>query len=124
MFRALLAEEFAPYGNLSEGQLDALEQHYELLRRWNQKINLTRIESIEDAVKFHYCESLFLARELPAAPLHIADVGSGGGFPGIPVSIFRADSSIDLIESHQRKATFLREASRQLGNCRVVTSRA
>ena len=44
-------------------------------------LNLTRIESMEDAVRFHYCESLFLAKSLPPGPLRIADVGSGGGFP-------------------------------------------
>ncbi len=123
-FRDLLASEFAPYGALSLEQLKLLDEHYELLRQWNRKINLTRIKSIEEAVCLHYCESLFLARELPVAALRLADVGSGGGFPGIPVAILRPDCKIDLIESHQRKAVFLQEACRGLSNVKVVAQRA
>jgi 16S rRNA (guanine(527)-N(7))-methyltransferase RsmG len=122
-FRALLASEFAPFGNLTDYQLDLLEQHYRLLCKWNKRINLTGIRSVREAVQFHYCESLFLAQWLPKA-LRVADVGSGAGFPGIPVAIVRPDCSIDLIESHQRKAAFLREASRQLPNVNVVSGRA
>ena len=123
-FSDLLASEFAPYGSLSPEQLKLLDEHYELLRHWNRKINLTRIKSMEEAVCLHYCESLFLARELPSGALRLADVGSGGGFPGIPVAILRPDCQIDLIESHQRKAVFLQEASRGLSNVKVVPQRA
>jgi 16S rRNA (guanine(527)-N(7))-methyltransferase RsmG len=123
-FRALLAGEFAPVGNLSDDQLNLLEQHYRLLCKWNKRINLTRICGIREAVPFHYCESLFLAQWLPKGKLRIADVGSGAGFPGIPVAVLRPDCAVDLIESHQRKAAFLREASRQLPNVNVVAMRA
>jgi 16S rRNA (guanine527-N7)-methyltransferase len=123
-FRALLVAEFAPYGQFSEQQLDLLEQHYDLMSRWNRKLNLTRINDLRETVQFHYCESLFLARSLPPHALRIVDVGSGAGFPGIPVAIFRPDCSIDLVESHQRKAVFLREASRDLPNVRVIAKRA
>src|SRR6266404_3596684 len=124
MFRELLAAEFAPYGSLSEDQLAQLERHYKLLVHWNQTINLTRIRKLEEVVRFHYCESLFLARALPLGPLRIVDVGSGGGFPGIPVAIFRPDCTVDLVESHQRKAVFLQEAARELPNVRVIAKRA
>ena len=124
MFRDLLVREFSPYGRLRASQLDQLEEHYGLLRTWNQKLNLTRIQSVEDAVRLHYCESLFLARELPAGSLRIADIGSGGGFPGIPIAVFRPECMVTLIESHQRKGVFLREASRRLVNVTVVASRA
>jgi len=123
-FRALLAGEFAPLGGLTENQLDLLEQHYRLLCKWNNRINLTRICGVLEAVRFHYCESLFLAQWLPKGKLRIADVGSGAGFPGIPVAVLRPDCAVDLIESHQRKAAFLREASRQLSNVNVVAMRA
>ena len=123
-FRALLASEFAPFGSLTEYQLDLLEQHYHLLCKWNTRINLTRIRGVREAVVFHYCESLFLAQWLPKTRLKIVDVGSGGGFPGIPVAILRRDCSVDLIESHQRKAAFLKEASRQLPNTNVICKRA
>lgn len=124
MFLQLLSSEFAPYGTLSEDQLARLEQHYSLLNRWNKKMNLTRITKLEDAVKLNYCESLFLGQCLPAGPLKIADVGSGAGFPGIPVAILRPECSVDLIESHQRKAVFLQEATRDCANVRVLARRA
>jgi 16S rRNA (guanine527-N7)-methyltransferase len=125
-FKALLAREFAPFGALSESQLRLLERHYELLLRWNRKLNLTRITNLLEAVRLHYCESLYLAEFLPKSPLKIIDVGSGGGFPGIPVGIYRPDCSVDLVESHQRKAVFLTEIVRQLGlaNVNVVAKRA
>jgi 16S rRNA (guanine527-N7)-methyltransferase len=124
MFRELLAAEFNPYGMLSETQLDQLAAHYTALTRWNERLNLTRIRELSDSVKFHYCESLFLARSLPSGPHRIVDVGSGGGFPGIPVAIFRPDCEVTLVESHQRKAVFLREAGRELSNVRVIPRRA
>jgi 16S rRNA G527 N7-methylase RsmG len=124
MFRELVAAEFSPYGTLLPAQLDHLEKHYELLVRWNQRLNLTRIRSLEDVVRFHFCESLFLGRCLPLGSFRIADVGSGAGFPGIPVAIFRPESQVDLLESHQRKAVFLREAARNLPNVRVLARRA
>jgi len=124
MFRELLVREFAPYGSLTVGQIDALEAHYKLLIQWNARLNLTRIESVGDAVRLHYCESLFVGTRLPAGPLRIVDVGSGAGFPGIPIAILRPECSITLIESHQRKGVFLREAGRNLENVKVVTDRA
>jgi 16S rRNA (guanine(527)-N(7))-methyltransferase RsmG len=123
-FSELLAAQFAPYAALSIEQLRQLEEHYKLLLRWNEKMNLTRIETVEDAVRFHYCESLFLAKSLPPGPLRIVDVGSGAGFPGIPVAVLRPDCTVDLVESHQRKAVFLRQVSSGLGNVKVVANRA
>jgi 16S rRNA (guanine527-N7)-methyltransferase len=124
MFRELLAAEYAPYGVLSDLQLRQLEAHYDSLSRWNERINLTRIRDIEDCVHFHYCESLFLGRSLPLGPQRIVDVGSGGGFPGIPVAILRPEYEVTLVESNQRKSVFLRECSRSLRNVRVVPKRA
>lgn len=124
MFRELLVREFAPYGPLTVEQMDALEAHYNLLRLWNSRLNLTRIESVEDAVRLHYCESLFVGSRLPPGPLRIVDVGSGAGFPGIPTAILRPECTVTLVESHQRKGVFLREASRNLKNVAVVTDRA
>jgi 16S rRNA (guanine527-N7)-methyltransferase len=125
-FRALLKAEFAPFGTLSNEQISLLQRHYQLLLRWNQKINLTRITDLEEAVKYHYCESLYLAQSLPPQPLSIVDVGSGAGFPGIPVAVYRPDCSVHLVEAHQRKAVFLSVAVRELGlsNVRVIAARA
>jgi len=92
--------------------------------RWNRTVNLTAIRNREEAVERHYGESLFLAASLPPGELRIADVGSGGGFPGFPVGVLRPDCTVTLIESHQRKAVFLREASRAMPNVRVLAKRA
>jgi 16S rRNA (guanine527-N7)-methyltransferase len=125
-FKEAVGREFAPFGALSSEQLELLEVHYDLLLRWNRTLNLTRITNLRESVQLHYCESLYVAQFLPKLSLKIADVGSGGGFPGIPIAIYRADCAVDLIESHQRKAVFLAEAVRQLGlgNVRVVAKRA
>jgi 16S rRNA (guanine527-N7)-methyltransferase len=124
MFREVLFAEFLPFGELSDEQLNQLEQHYNLLIRWNQRLNLTRIEGISESVRFHYCESLYLASKLPPGSLQVADVGSGAGFPGIPIAILRPELQVALIESHQRKSVFLREAVRDLPNVRVLSTRA
>jgi 16S rRNA (guanine(527)-N(7))-methyltransferase RsmG len=124
VFRELLLKRASDFCQLSSAQLDQLQQHYELMLRWNKTINLTRIEGIEEAVDRHYAESLFLGSNLPDGPLNIADVGSGAGFPGIPIAILRPEVSVSLIESHQRKAVFLKEASRSLRNVSVIPKRA
>jgi 16S rRNA (guanine527-N7)-methyltransferase len=123
-FKDLLAVEFSPFGPLLESQIAVLERHYSLLMHWNRRMNLTRIEELEDAVRLHYCESLFLGKSLPAGALRIADIGSGAGFPGFPVAALRLECTVDLIESHQRKGVFLREACAELGNIRVIAQRA
>ena len=123
-FKSLLKLEFSAYGALNPQQLSLLEEHYRLLLRWNQKMNLTRITGLQDAVRYHYCESLYLGARLPEGPLRIIDIGSGAGFPGIPVAIYRPECAVDLVESHRRKAVFLREAARELTNVRVVAKRS
>jgi|SRR5579871_266505 len=123
-FAELLRAKLAGLLELTPEQVAALQAHYELLLRWNQRLNLTRVDSLEQAVERHYCESLFLAKHLGLIPLRICDIGSGAGFPGIPIAIARPDCTITLIESHKRKAVFLREASRKLPNVRVLTERA
>ena len=124
MFRELLDREFAPYASLTGDQLDLLEAHFNLLQSWNRRLNLTRIESVEEAVRLHYCESLFVGTRLPSEPLKIVDVGSGAGFPGIPIAVLRPECAVTLVESHRRKGVFLREVTRNLKNVRIVTDRA
>ncbi len=119
-FSALLGREFS----LSPGVLSELYRHYELLVRWNKSLNLTSITGLEEAVERHYCESLFLGGHLPEAPVSVLDVGSGAGFPGVPMAILRPDCRFTLAESHQRKAVFLREATRHLSNVCVAACRA
>jgi len=102
-FRELLAAEFSRVGALSEVQLDALERHFSQLVRWNHRMNLTRIEDVVDAVRLHYCESLFLARALPSGKLRIvtSEVERASGFP---VAVFCPEFQVDLVESNHRRA--------------------
>lgn len=124
MFAELLRSKLAGICELSPEQIERLRLHYELLSKWNQTVNLTAVRNLEDAVERHYCESVFLAFHLPVGPISVADVGSGAGFPGIPIAILRPECSVALIESHQRKAVFLREASRDLSNVCTLPKRA
>ena len=123
MFRELLRQRVGGTASLTSQQLRALEGHYQLLVQWNRVLNLTSIEDVAEVVERHYCESVFLAVHLPAGALRLADLGSGGGFPGVPLAILRPDCSVTLVESHRRKAVFLREACRGLANVRVLPTR-
>lgn len=125
MFPELLRRNLASIQlELSGMQIQLLEDHFDLLNRWNNVLNLTRIQKIEEVVQLHYCESIFLGASLPLGPLRIIDIGSGAGFPGVPVAILRANSSVTLVESHNRKSVFLREVCRGLPNVRVFAERA
>ena len=123
MFAELLHQRLGSQIELSANQVMQLEKHFNLLNKWNKTINLTGIRDSQEIVERHYCESLFLGVHLPRGPLELADVGSGAGFPGIPVAILRPECSVALIESHQRKSVFLREATRELRNVRVILQR-
>jgi 16S rRNA (guanine527-N7)-methyltransferase len=124
VFSDLLEMRLRGMVSLSAEQTAALQSHYNLLVKWNKVLNLTTLRRVADVVERHYCESVFLACRLPEGTLSVADIGSGAGFPGIPVAVMRPESSISLIESHQRKAVFLREASRSLRNVQVLAKRA
>ena len=99
--------------------LPELEAHYQLLLKWNQKLNLTSEESLER----HYGESLFLAEHLPAGRSGLS-ISVRGGLSRFPVAVVRPECEVTLIESHQRKAVFLKEASRKPPNIRVLAKRA
>ena len=96
--------------------------------RWNERINLTAIRSAEQIVTRHFGESLFAARHLLASDqqAEVADLGSGAGFPGLPLKIVRPSASVALIESQNKKATFLREVIRalKLTGVHVIAERA
>ncbi len=100
----------------------AMRLHYELLRKWGRRINLTTVMDPARAARRHYGEAAFLHRELP--PLASAvDVGSGAGFPGIPFAILRPGTAVTLVESNRRKAAFLMEAAVGLPNVDVRDTR-
>jgi 16S rRNA G527 N7-methylase RsmG len=123
VLNSFLAEYQSFLPKLDSHQIATLQAHLELLERWNRTINLTAIKSREEAVAKHIGESLFLSAHLPPGPLNICDLGSGGGFPGLPAAIALPDCQVTLVESDVRKCVFLREASRKLPNVRVLTRR-
>ena len=123
MFAELLRKKISPIAELSPIQVSQLEHHYNLLIKWNKVLNLTSLREVEEIVEPHYCESIFLGMHLPVGRLSIGDVGSGAGFPGVPVAIVHSECKVSLIESHQRKSVFLREATRGIKNIHVLAER-
>lgn len=122
-FVHLLRQATAFFCELNDAQTTTLRDHYELLTVWNKRLNLTSVRDIEAVVQRHYCESLFLGHHMDHQTTSVVDIGSGAGFPGIPVGVLRPDLIITLVESHQRKAVFLREAVRRLSNVSVFAGR-
>ena len=125
---------------LSTTQLQYISTYIDILLHWNARINLTAIRNPEEIVTRHFGESLFAARHLfpdaghegrteknssapsassvvkglDSAEARVADLGSGAGFPGLPIKLWAPHISLTLIESNQKKATFLRELTRAL----------
>jgi 16S rRNA (guanine527-N7)-methyltransferase len=112
---------------LSETQLECISTYIDILIRWNSRMNLTAIRDPEQIVTRHFGESLFAARHLSppssslSSPMNsaspartLADIGSGAGFPGLPIRILIPELSLTLIESSHKKSTFLREVTRAL----------
>jgi 16S rRNA (guanine527-N7)-methyltransferase len=112
--------------SLSEAQLASLARYLDLLLAGNESMNLTRIIDRAAAEVQHVADALTLLPFLPAGPFRLADVGSGGGVPGIPLAIARPDAQVLLIESTRKKANFLRQTVAGLGlaNVRVTEERA
>jgi 16S rRNA (guanine527-N7)-methyltransferase len=121
---------------LSPTQLRHISTYIDLLLRWNARINLTAVREPEEIVTRHFGESIFAARYLfptanagtgpEASRPHVIDVGSGAGFPGLPIKIWATHAHLTLIDSNQKKSTFLREVVRNLGvsDVDVFTGRA
>lgn len=100
--------------SLTEAQGALLSRYLDLLLEANKTMNLTRITDRAQAEVQHIADALTLLPFLPTGRLSIADIGSGGGVPGIPLAIALPDARILLIESTKKKATFLRSAVKAL----------
>jgi 16S rRNA (guanine527-N7)-methyltransferase len=115
-----IAELLSPFLGetyLSESQLGQVATYNNLLMKWNAHMNLTAIRDPEDVITRHFGESLFAAKHLfpaPATKQTVIDVGSGAGFPGLPLKILDQAVELTLVEANQRKAVFLREVVRAL----------
>jgi 16S rRNA (guanine527-N7)-methyltransferase len=126
---AQLLQPFLVGSDLSDQQMGAIQTYLDLLLKWNAKLNLTAIRDSDEIVTRHFGESLFAAHQLfpqKSGSQTAIDVGSGAGFPGLPIKIWAPSVKLTLIESNQRKSTFLREVIRALGmqGVEVVTARA
>lgn len=124
--RKALDKAFAGQEDIDERMLDLMTKHARLLLETNRTMNVTAIlDPTEIAVK-HYLDSWRVTRMVPLVARTVLDLGSGGGFPGIPVAIAEPDCSMILCESIGKKARFLEEAVEKLGlkNVRVVHARA
>ena len=125
---------------LAQPQLEQISIYIDILIRWNARINLTAIRNEEEIVTRHFGESLFMARhlfsesaavtsaEVTSASSHprVLDIGSGAGFPGLPLKIWAPAIQLTMIESNHKKATFLREVVRALTltNVDIIADRA
>ncbi len=103
--------------------LESIRAHYALLIQWNARLNLTRITDPRMAARRHYAESLKVGGCLLETENSIVDLGSGAGFPGIPLAIAFPGRSFSLVESDLRKCVFLKEATRALPNVRIANQR-
>ena len=112
------AEQFGLH--LSKGQVEHSFVYLSELRKWNRKINLTAISEDRDIVIKHFLDSLSLAAAFtPGEGMSLFDMGSGAGFPALPLKIISPELSVTLVESVKKKASFLRHIVRTLRLDRV-----
>jgi 16S rRNA (guanine(527)-N(7))-methyltransferase RsmG len=125
-FRLALQPVLEEFGidALSADQLSKLSQHYAMLCSWNRRINLTRVIEPEEAARLHYAESL-IGRTLVGESSTLLDIGSGAGFPAVPLAIVCPALQVTALEVNQKKSLFLKEAkdALHLSNFSVVTAR-
>ncbi len=111
---------------LTDEQINSIFIHLTELKKWNQKINLTAIKDEKDIIIKHLLDSFsFIKGFSPAPGLRLLDMGSGAGFPAIPIKIVHPELSIIMVESVKKKASFLRHIIRtlKLTECEVLDSR-
>ena len=125
-FKSALEESLSDFGvdRLTETQIGLLLKHYSMLVEWNRRINLTRIVEPGEAARLHYADSLFGARFIRSAR-SLLDIGSGAGFPAVPLAVIRPDLEVTALEANQKKSLFLNEAKDALGlsNFKVANAR-
>jgi 16S rRNA (guanine527-N7)-methyltransferase len=129
-FRERLSRRARSAGiSLEQHLIDGLETYYQLLTKWNAKINLTAFrltpEGTDDAIDRLLIEPVIAARYIPENARTLLDAGSGGGSPALPLKLATRGLALRMVEVKTRKAVFLREAVRALGlkDAEVETSR-
>jgi 16S rRNA (guanine(527)-N(7))-methyltransferase RsmG len=100
---------------LSIDQTNKLKRYLELLTEWNAKFNLTAITDVDAIIQYHFDDSLALAQYIDFAALHsVADIGTGAGFPGLPLKILFPHLKVTLIEVNNKKRSFLAHVAQEL----------
>lgn len=122
-----MMELFAQYGfSISTKQAVAFQTYMDLLLEWNEKMNLTAITEPQQVVEKHFLDSLLLMKtvEIPE-DAKVIDVGTGAGFPGIPLLLCRPDIHLTLLDSLQKRLTFLHAVCDELGlSAELIHARA
>jgi 16S rRNA (guanine527-N7)-methyltransferase len=111
----VISEELRTYGVSATADIcSAMRTYISLLLHWNRTISLTAVKDPLEILRFHFGESMFAASVIANRNSRLADVGSGAGFPGIPLKLIIPALELVLIESNAKKAAFLAEAIREL----------
>ena len=119
--RAVLADGARALGlDLSSKQIDQLLQLLDELERWNRAYNLTSIDGRAERITHHLLDSLSLQAHLSGTK--VADVGTGAGFPGLPLAIANPERRFTLIDSNNKKVRFVGHATRTLGLANVTAT--
>ena len=111
---------------LDTKQIELFQKYYEILVEWNQKMNLTAITEKEDVYLKHFYDSLTIAFDFDFQNQSIIDVGAGAGFPSIPLKIVYPDLKITIVDSLNKRITFLNHLFKELEltNCQAIGARA
>lgn len=107
---------FIDYGfNLNNEQVKQFDDYFETLSEWNHKMNLTAIESPRQVYLKHFLDSLMLGKHFDMNSVKLLDVGSGAGFPGIPLKILFPSLELTIIDALKKRITFLEHLCNVLG---------
>lgn len=126
-FCETLYEEAKSIGvELNELALNRFQTYYEMLLDYNERMNLTAITEENEVIVKHFCDSLFLLTKYDIKPgAKVIDVGTGAGFPGVPLMIARPDLKITLLDGLNKRLVFLSDVCERLGlSAEIVHSRA
>jgi 16S rRNA (guanine527-N7)-methyltransferase len=122
-----IAELLRPFVVLDARQLAATSTYLDLLVKWNAQMNLTAVRAPEEMITRHFGESFFAAGKLLSSSksISVIDLGSGAGFPGLPLAMFAPEAGVTLLEANGKKTAFLNEVVSvlKLTNVKVVRER-
>ncbi len=99
----------------SKSQIESFMIYLSELKKWNNTYNITALKTDEDIIIKHFIDSLLYLQAMPEGNIKLADIGTGGGFPGIPIKIMRPQTRLTLIEPSRKKSSFLRNIVRKTG---------